>query len=252
MFTKITSKIGKGLLASSVAAACALAATSTTAATIQTQTIQGGYTANQYGGSSWTTFTGMMDAAHSVSTSASFDTIGAVDALWVDQELYGALSGTEISSITSFVSGGKKAVIIGENSSWASWNDSVMSITGGSYTSECNFTTGTATSAHSLTAGVNEVQNVCGSTVTSGGAADILFSNGLAALYQVGGGEVLVILDSNWNDNNYITGYQNQVFAQNVVDWLGDPVATTPVPLPAGLPLMLSGMALFGLMRRRG
>ncbi|ARE41897.1 hypothetical protein RGUI_3756 [Rhodovulum sp. P5] len=225
--------------------------TAAEAASILTQTPQGGYADNIYGGFRWATFTGMIDAQHSVTSVASFDTIGAYDALLVDQELGGSLSGTEIASIQAFVSGGKKAVMFGENSSWTSWNNSLMSVVGGGYSPACNTDVGSTLVANTLTAGVTSVLNGCGSVLNNTGSPTMLFSNGLAALYSVGAGEVLVILDSNWNDDTlYLNDYDNRIFAQNIADWLGE--GSVDVPVPASLPLLLLGLGgLYAHARRR-
>jgi hypothetical protein len=233
----------------SMVAICISAAVSAQAVQLQTQTPQGSYAENIYGGSRWATFTGMIDAAFStVTQTASFDAIGAVDAVLVDQELGGVLSGTEIASIQAFVAGGKKAVLFGENDSWAGWNASVMSVVGGSHTDTCSNAIGAPTSGSSLVAGVGSVRNGCGSVITGGG--EILFDNGMAALFSIGLGEALVILDSNWNDDTlYLNSEDNAVFAQNVVDWLATPI--TPVPAPAGLPLIIAALGALGLAGRR-
>jgi hypothetical protein len=75
--------------------------------------------------------------------------------------------------------------------------------------------------ANSLTQGIANVQNVCGSTLNAAGNAINLFGNNMAALYSLGAGEVLVVSDGNWNDNSYIANFDNRQFAQNIVDWLG-------------------------------
>ncbi len=44
----------------------------------------------------------------------------------------------------------------------------------------------------------------------------------LQNFYNSNDAEVLVILDSNWNDNSYLSRADNISFAQNIVDWLAD------------------------------
>lgn len=223
------------------------------AVSLQTQVQQGQYQTNMYGGSAWTTFTAMIDAQHTVTETADFSAIGAADALLVDQEYQnGPLSAAEIAAITGFVSGGKKAVIFGENSGWPDWNASVMALVGGAHTGACSWDVGTPLVANALTAGIGTVQNACGSLIDSlAGAPEMLFTNQMAAVFDVGAGEVLVILDSNWNDDTYILNENNRVFAQNVVDWLGTPIQAPTVPLPASLPILLTGFAGLGLLRMR-
>lgn len=109
----------------------------------------------------------------------------------------------------------------------------------------CSFDVGAPTVTNALTAGINTVQNICGSMVQPTGGAQILFSNSMAALYQVGAGQALVIMDSNWNDNSYIGNQNNALFAQNVIAWL------QPVPEPQTYALMLAGLASLAALRRR-
>lgn len=227
------------------------------AALIYTQTPQGGYSDNVLGGSQWSTFTGMVTAQHTYTEGADFSSIvnlQAHDAVWVDQENGNTLGGGEIASLNRYTAGGGRLVLIGENSGWNSWNTSLMSIVGGSFVGTCSSAAGAPLVSNSLTAGITTVENVCGSTIGAAGSPTILFDNNFAALFSVGSGEVLVILDSNWNDNRYIGLSDNAVFAQNVVTWLGEGsggVEPTPTPTPATLALFGLGLAGLGWSRRK-
>jgi hypothetical protein len=226
-------------------------AASTEAARILGQTPQGGFPSHTLGGTDWTTFTSMMTAFHSVFQIPNFTSLPLMlnyDAVWVDQELGNTLSGAEVSNLQDYIASGHRAVLIGENLAWSAWNASLLSVVGGSHTDDCSFAFGTPTSSHSLTAGVTMVQNACGSILGPAGFPDVLFSNNFAALYSLGAGEALVIMDSNWNDNSFIRSVENETFAANVVNWLGG-TSTPAAPEPGVMLLFGSGLVL--LVRRR-
>lgn len=236
------------LLLSLLGAAALTAAVPAHAVSVVHQTPQGGYTTNVFGGSAWTAFTAMFDAAHTRSAVADFTdpSVAGHAAAWVNQEHGNALSGAEVTALVSYVGSGHKAVLIGENFSWPAWNESLMAVVGGSRTDACDWSTGTPLIGGLLTSGIGTVQNICGSVLGSSGGAQLLFSNGMAALYKIGSGEALVIMDSNWNDNFYLSEYDNRRFAENVITWLG-----VPVPEPQTYALMLAGIAALGWVTRR-
>lgn len=200
------------------------------AASILTQTLQGSYPASSLYGSSWGNFTTMMTDSHVIDQVANFENINDLlthDAVWVDQELYGTLTALEISNLNNYYTSSytealfvldsnflddsyitrednavfaqnitnwlsdtsfNKLVFIGENSSWNSWNMSILDVVDGSFDGECSWEVGNTSSTHSLTSGVNTVQTICGSTIINGfGNPDILFSNNMAAVYNSGG-----------------------------------------------------------------
>lgn len=153
-------------------------------------------------------------------------TLSSYGVVWVDQELSSSLSATEITNLQNYYNSNNtealvildsnwndnsyinnennmqfaaniaswladtstnKIVLIGENNSWTSWNQSIMNVVGGGYDSACNWDIGSPVSSHILTSGVNTVQNICGSTISlnqSLGNPDILFSNNFAAIYR--------------------------------------------------------------------
>ena len=235
------------LTLSLVAAAALAAAMPAQAVNVANQTPQGEYTSNVLGGTTWTTFTAMFDAVHTRSALPDFTSLAGYDAVWVDQELGNALSDAEVASLAGFIGSGHKAVLIGENYAWEAWNASLMAVVGGSRTDDCSWNVGAPMTGGLLTSGIASVQNACGSLLNSGGGAQILFDNSMAAVYKIGSGEALVILDSNWNDDNYIDGYDNYRFGENVIDWLA-----VPVPEPGTYALMLAGLfAVSSVARRR-
>lgn len=232
------------LAAAGLLACCTIA----TAGTVLAQTPQGGYTSNVLDGVAWGDFSARMHAKHAVSRAPDFSNLAellAYDAVWVDQELGDALAPAEVSALQSYIAAGHKAVLIGENDSWAGWNASLMAVVGGVHANGCDWSFGAPLLANALTAGVGSVQNVCGSWLFPSSGAQVLFGNGMAALYQIGAGQALVIMDSNWNDDLYRSSVDNTKFAQNVVDWLA------PVPEPETYALLLGGLGLLAWRARR-
>lgn len=237
------------LLLGALGAALIAIASPAQAVNVVHQTAQGEYTTNVFGGSAWTEFTTMFDGTHARTAVADFSNAGlfsGMDAAWVDQELGDSLSAAEIANLGAFAGSGHKIVLIGENYDWADWNASLMSVVGGAHVDDCQWASGTPLVGGALTAGITSVYNACGSTISAGGGETVLLSNAMAALYSVGGGQALVILDSNWNDNNYLSSEDNRQFASNVIDWLA-----TPVPEPGTWLLMVLGLGTVGLFARR-
>ncbi len=193
-----------------------------------------------------------MTAAHTITQGASFDTaLGTYDAVWVDQELGNVLTSAEITRLTDFVTSGGKLVLIGENDSWNPWNTSILSVVGGGFLPDCSWEVGTAISSHELVSGVTTVQDICGSLLTATGSPDILFDNDFAGVFSVGSGEALVILDSNWNDDAYLSSEDNALFAANIVDWLGtDQVVPEPSTIAIWSLLGLAGLG-YGWRKRK-
>ncbi len=158
----------------------------------------------------------------------NYATLSSYNAIWVDQELSSTLSGNEVSNLQTFFNSAdtevlvildsnwnddtyishqsnnqfalniadwladtstQKMVLIGENSSWSSWNQSIMDVVGGGHDNKCSWTVGSSISSHVLTTGVNAVENACGSTISLDltlGNPDILFDNNMAAIYRSG------------------------------------------------------------------
>lgn len=191
---------------------------------IYTQTLQGGYSTNQLTGSRWSAFTSMVSAQHTINQYGDF-TQALGNTVWVDQEYGGGLTAAEQTNLRNFYNSGntealvildsnwvddtyinqednrqfaqnivdwlldtntKKMVLIGENSGWTNWNNTLMNIVDGGYTPACSRATGSPTSSHALTSGIQRVENVCGSyrIDANQGNPDILFSNSFAAVYS--------------------------------------------------------------------
>jgi len=202
------------------------------AANIATQDPINAYDEYYLGGYRWSGFTNDLVQTHSITHLENFEDysqIEAFDALWLDQEYYGSrqLSPIEIDNIRAFISSGHKAVLIGENYSWNTWNNSILEIVSGGFQGACSKAVGYTISDHMLADNVSATQMICGSIVLSSvGAPDMLFDNNMAAVYAIGAGEALVVLDVNWVDDDYRSLYDNTQFSYNVIDWLDIPVIT--------------------------
>lgn len=181
-----------------------------------------------YTGNGWTTMKTKIDNAFNggadVTVVSDYEsaTLTDYDALWVDLgnmngQPNNTLSANEISKIESFASTGRRVVLVGENSSWTTWDGSILSIVGGSFTSEYD---GSATTAytHALTTSVSSIRLPTGGRA-SGGTS--LFDQSVATLWG-SSQNVLVMLDVNvWSDT-YIGDQDNEQFAQNVANWIAN------------------------------
>lgn len=199
-----------------------------------------------YGYSDWTNMTNALNTAtgNQVTVVSNFSNLSQMltyDALWLDQRwTSGSLAATEVNNIASFISTGKKVVMIGENSSWAAWNNQILGIVGGTYVSGSAYT-GTAypSVSNSLTNGVSSVY-LLAAGLANGGTA--LFDQNFATLW---GSNVLTLLDVNVLDDS--NGYVQ--FETNVANWIAD--SGPVVPIPAAVWLLGSGLVgLFGLRRK--
>jgi hypothetical protein len=177
---------------------------------------------NRYGGSNWTTTTTILndefDGEIEVVTSLADVDAGDYAALWVD--LGGndaALSSAELTTISSFISAGKRVALIGENDDWGGWSAQILGVVGGSYGGEAggDFET-SAILSHALSAGVAAVRTEqCGLAV--GGTS--LFETSFATLWG-SALNVLTVLDTDVFDDGMIGSASNYIFAQNVAEWL--------------------------------
>lgn len=224
------------------------------------------YTTNQ--GYAWrltdanmTTMYGLVSASHTVTSGADFSNGAAMagyDALWLNERLGsgGGASAGEISAISAFIAGGKKAVIITDNSGWAAWNNSIEAITGGVIQDACAGANGSALVSNTLTQGAPTLySNSCNSLLNTGPTLEMLYGNNMAGVYTVGSGQALVltsvdILTNGTSPGNYGIGMNTQ-FANNIVQWLGEPLASNAVPAPPSLALVALGLLALPVFRRR-
>jgi hypothetical protein len=169
------------------------------------------------------------------------------DRLWIDFRAdQSTLSAAELGLLTTFIASGRRMVFIGENSGWTNWNQSFLTLVGGTDVPACAFTNSATVYAHQLTAGVSSTTPACSSSANGGTA---LFGYNYATLWGAQQ-NVLTVLDSDVFDDNYGTAADDQRFANNVAVWLATP-AVTPTPEPASVMLMVTGLVAIAGIRRR-
>lgn len=211
---------------------------------------EGRYSYGGYGRTTFDNMTAAIDAAtgNNVDVVYNFEdltTMLAYDAIWLDaRESWTTLSTLEIANITSYISTGRKAVLVGENSGWTTWNNQLMGIVGGTFSGTYSGYTSTIIS-NELTDGVSQVYLPAGGIVVSGGTA--LFDRNFATLW---GDNVLTVLDLNVHTDSMWSYVDNAEFAINVANWVADS-NINPVPEPATMLLLGSGLAGLAGLRRR-
>jgi MYXO-CTERM domain-containing protein len=241
----------KSYLMGAVVALCVTASASATNILLSSS---GGTLGYGYGYSQWDNMTAALNTAsgNGVTVTSDFTNLAqmlAADALWLDQRwTSGSLSGTELTNLSTFISTGKRVVMIGENSAWTSWDNQILGLVGGSFVGNG---TGTATAiySHALTAGVTSVTlPTAGLSTVSGGTA--LFNQNWATLWGANQ-NVLTLLDINIVSDGDWSSANNAVFATNVAQWVS---ATPENNVPEGgstVAMMgLAALALAGARRK--
>jgi hypothetical protein len=205
-----------------------------------------------YNGSQWGNMTGALNTASSsgVTVTADFSNLAqmlAADALWLDQRwVSGSLSGTELTNLSTFISTGKRVVMIGENSSWTGWDNQILGLVGGSFAGN-GFNTATTIYSHALTAGVTSITLPgSGLSTVSGGTA--LFDQNWATLWGANQ-NVLTLLDVNVMSDGQWGSADNAVFATNVAQWISTP-SQASVP-EGGSTVAMTGLAALALAGAR-
>lgn len=223
--------------------------------------LEGNLDAFRYGGENWKTFSGYLDTETSNQITVTSDLSNLTEMLQYDAILveirYGySFSETEVQNLKDYIETGRRVALVGDNYlSFTPWNKQLLDIVGGSVAGDFDANvegTFAVTAVHPLTDGVDEV-HVVSAAIMIGGTS--LFEQNFAALW---GDElnVLVILDSNAFDDDYVSWANNTRFAQNLAKWLAtdfqEPVSTV-VPSPAaGMASMLGlGLVAVSTIRRR-
>ncbi len=200
------------------------------------------------GGTGWTNFSNTLDAASGNNVSVgNFNDLSYMmgfDSIFVNVRCNSCtLSAQEYSNISSYIASGRRAIIIGENTGWADWNQQVVGMLGGTVASSYYNGITNSVSTNELVDGVNQVYLPTGGLVASGGEA--LFDYNFATLW---GDNVVTILDVNVFSDNYWSALDNAAFATNIANWLAAEPAT--VPETGTLLLMVAGLLLLAGARK--
>ncbi len=172
------------------------------------------------------------------------------DRLWLTARQPGdpGLSAQEIANVEAFIATGRRLVLVGENTGWAAWNDSILQTVGGTFSgTEVEDAILNPVIANSLTAGVADVV-ARADGLTLGGTP--VFDQNIVTLWG-DSQNVLTMLSVNMIDDSYGAAAGNVQFKSNLADWLaGSGGAGVP---DAASTFVLIGIALAGLAGvRRG
>ncbi len=180
----------------------------------------------------WTSMTADMNAAATggITTATSLSNLNQLltyDGIWVDlrEQSGGAFTATEASNLSTYISTGRRVVLIGENPAFSGWDNSILSAVGGAYSGD-SFNGASPTHAFvPLTSGVNSLM-VANGSIAPGGTT--LFTDHVATVWGPARNAV-VVLDSNAFDDDHLKIAGNSNFAKNIAGWIAGKVADAPL-----------------------
>lgn len=201
-----------------------------------------------YGLGSWTAFDAAINTAFNNNVTLygsdlnDLNYMEQFDALMVvARQPYGqGLSATEIANITAYIGTGRRVFLIGENSAWASWNNSILATVGGSYSGNDTSNTLNRVVVNDITMNSPVLYTIADGIATGGVS---LYDLNVLTLW---GDNVVSLLSINVLDDSYGAG--NAAFKTDMANWL----ASSGVPEPGTLLMLGSGIAgVAALLRRK-
>ena len=190
------------------------------------------------GGYAWTTMTADLTAAAGGTPPTAVDLstapLTAYDGLWVDvrnpdpdpgDSADDALSPAEASALSAYIATGRRVVLVGSNSAYSTWNNSILSLVGGTDGGGLAAGTYSAVAVVPLTAGVPGLYARAGDVAVGG---TTLFSQRVATVWGPAR-NVLVLLNTIAIGDDDVGKSGNAAFANNLARWAAGTLADPAV-----------------------